>query len=167
MADDFVDRCLAQWSKADDRWDAKSLSVVMRIMRLASLFEARLDAVARAHKLSVSDYDVLASLRRQPTASLLPKELCKETLLTSGTMTHRIDRLESRGYVKRRADPTDRRAVRVGLTARGRALIDKITPQRAEDADAIAALLPSTRRRQLDEALRQLLAALDNIEEQT
>ncbi|MEO1338622.1 MAG: MarR family transcriptional regulator, partial [Myxococcota bacterium] len=117
MADDFVDRCMAQWSKADERWNAKSLSVAMRIMRLASLFEARLDAVARAHKLSVSDYDVLASLRRQPTESLLPKELCKETLLTSGTMTHRIDRLESRGYVKRRPDPSDRRAVRVGLTA--------------------------------------------------
>ncbi len=162
---DFVDHCVAQWQSAEDRWPADGLSSVMRVMRLSAILESRLDAVARRHGLSVSDYDVLATLRRQPDVALTAKALCEEMLLTSGTMTNRIDKLERRGFVSRKPDPQDRRAIRIGLTKRGRALIDKATPDRAEDAEQINALLSTTQRRQLDAALRALLVALEQKQE--
>ena len=82
-------------------------------------------AAFAAHGLEPWEFDVLAALRRAGAPyQLSPGQLVAETLVTSGTMTNRIDRLEARGLVRRLPDPADGRGVLVRLTDAGRGLVD-------------------------------------------
>lgn len=137
--------------------DVAPLQVLSRVTRLARHLDlARRQAFA-AHDLEGWEFDVLAALRRTGEPySLSPGQLGAETLVTSGTMTNRIDRLEGRGLVRREPDPSDRRGVRVVLTAEGRSTVDDalsdlleherdllsaLTPQRQDDLAALLRVL--------------------------
>ena len=118
---DEVDRITAAWQRERPDLDVSPLQVLSRVSRLARHLDlARRQAFA-AHDLETWEFDVLAALRRAGAPySLSPGQLGTETLVTSGTMTNRIDRLEDRGLVRREPDPSDRRGVRVVLTDEGR-----------------------------------------------
>lgn len=124
--------------------DVAPLQVLSRVTRLARHLDlARRQAFA-AHDLEGWEFDVLAALRRagEPYA-LSPGQLGAETLVTSGTMTNRIDRLEGRGLVRREPDPADRRGVRVVLTAEGRSTVDDALSDLLEhERDLLSALSP-------------------------
>ncbi len=78
-----------------------------------------------AHDLEYWEFDVLAALRRSgPPYRLSPGQLMQETLVTSGTMTNRVDRLTARGFVARQDHPDDRRGVLVQLTEAGKDVVD-------------------------------------------
>ena len=122
---DEVDRITAAWQRERPDLDVSPLQVLSRVSRLSHHLDlARRQAFA-AHDLDTWEFDVLAALRRagEPYA-LSPGQLGAETLVTSGTMTNRIDRLEQRGLVRREPDPNDRRGVRVVLTDAGRRTVD-------------------------------------------
>jgi DNA-binding MarR family transcriptional regulator len=85
----------------------------------------------------------------------------RATMLSSGGMTKRLDRLVERGLVERRPDPDDRRGTRVRLTARGLELIDAALPLHAANEERLLSALGARERRELDRLLRKLLAALD------
>jgi len=88
--------------------------------------------------------------------------LARETDLSSGAMTNRIDRLEARGLVRRRPDRNDRRGVNVSLTAKGRKLIDKAIQLRLESARRSLKALDAGQQRKLADLLRlAVLAAPD------
>lgn len=123
--EDEVDRLVAAWARERPDLDVRPLEVLSRVTRLARhLDRARRTAFA-AHDLETWEFDVLAALRRtgRPYA-LSPGQLLAQTMVTSGTMTNRVDRLETRGLVQRLPDPADRRGVRVRLTARGKERVD-------------------------------------------
>lgn len=122
---DEVDRIAAAWLRERPDLDVSPLQVLSRVNRLARHLDlARRQAFA-AHDLETWEFDVLAALRRAGLASSMsPGQLGAETLVTSGTMTNRIDRLEKRGLVRRQPDPADRRGVRVVLTEDGRRTVD-------------------------------------------
>ena len=122
---DDVDRITAAWQRERPDLDVSPLQVLSRVSRLARHVDlARREAFA-AHDLETWQFDVLAALRRAGSPySLSPGQLGAETLVTSGTMTNRIDRLEQRGLVRREPDPSDRRGVRVVLTDTGRRTVD-------------------------------------------
>lgn len=148
---DEVDRLVAAWQRERPDLDVAPLEVLSRISRLARhLDNARRQAFA-AHELDVWEFDVLAALRRAGAPySLSPGHLISQTLVTSGTMTNRIDRLEDKGLVERTPDPYDRRGVQVRLTELGlqrvdSALADLLIHEQAllegisqEDREAIA-----------------------------
>lgn len=148
---DEVDRLVAAWQRERPDLDVAPLEVLSRISRLARhLDNARRQAFA-AHELDVWEFDVLAALRRAGAPySLSPGHLISQTLVTSGTMTNRIDRLEDKGLVERTPDPHDRRGVQVRLTDLGlervdSALADLLIHEQAllegisqEDREAIA-----------------------------
>jgi DNA-binding MarR family transcriptional regulator len=114
------------------------------VARLAAVLDDRRAAAFVEHGLQGHEFDVLSALRRSGEPfELTAGELAALTHVTSGTMTSRLDRLGARGFVDRRADPSDGRLVRVRLTAEGRGRVDA----------AFAALL---------EGERQLLRALDD-----
>lgn len=150
---DEVDRIVAAWHRERPDLDVAPMHVLSRLSRLArQLDHARHDAFARSG-LAGWEFDVLSALRRSGTPyELSPRELIVLTLVTSGTMTNRVDRLEARGLVRRRPDPSDRRGVLVGLTAAGRESVDA----------ALAALVERERDLLdgLDEAERAELALL-------
>src|SRR5699024_8997685 len=115
---DEVDRIVAAWRHERPDLDVSPMEILSRVSRLARQLDL-------ARKTSFSDYgiegwafDVLSALRRSGEPyQLSPSTLLQETLVTSGTMTNRIDRLGARGWVERRPDPGDRRGVLAQPTA--------------------------------------------------
>lgn len=122
---DEVDRLVGAWARERPDLDVRPLEVLSRVTRLARhLDRARRTAFA-AHDLEVWEFDVLAALRRAGRPYVLsPGLLVGQTMVTSGTMTNRVDRLETRGLVQRLPDPADRRGVHVRLTPRGKERVD-------------------------------------------
>jgi len=151
---DEVDRLVAAWARERPDLDVRPMEVLSRVTRLARhLDRARRTAFA-THDLEVWEFDVLAVLRRAGRPYVLsPGQLVGATMVTSGTMTNRVDRLETRGLVERLPDPDDRRGVHVRLTPSGKervdgALADLLDRERGllgalprQDQDALSALL--------------------------
>ena len=107
---------LAQWRQCCPELDTSSMEIAGRILLAASLLQTRLEPVFRRHDVSSGGFDVLATLRRQgPPFELSPTILYKELLITSGTMTHRLNTLEKQGLIERITHPSDRRGLLVRL----------------------------------------------------
>jgi DNA-binding MarR family transcriptional regulator len=114
-----------------------------------------------SHGLEAWEYDVLASLRRSgPPYELTAGELLDALMITSGAVTNRIDRLEARGYVRRRKSSADKRVVLIRLTAAGRAAIDAAAPDHLANEAAILADLSPAEQRQLERLLRKVQRGL-------
>ena len=118
---DEVDRLVEAWRRERADLDLRPMEVLSRVTRLGHhLDRARRQAFAE-HAIESWEFDVLAALRRAGTPyELSPGRLLKETLVTSGTMTNRVDRLAARGLVERLPDP-QRPARRAGAAHRRRA----------------------------------------------
>lgn len=155
---DEVDRITAAWQRERPDLDVSPLQVLSRVTRLARHLDlARRQAFA-AHSLETWEFDVLAALRRAGDPySLSPGQLGTETLVTSGTMTNRIDRLEDRGLVGREPDPSDRRGVRVVLTEAGRAAVDDALFDLVAREHQVLQALPAGSRAELATLLRTLV----------
>lgn len=159
---DEVDDLVAAWQAQRPDLDAEPLQVLSRVSRLAKhLDRARRSAFA-SHGLEPWEFDVLSALRRQgPPCQLSPGALLRITLVTSGTMTNRIDRLEQAGLVARRPDPQDKRGVLVRLTAKGTDRVDAALADLLTSERAFLHPIPEDSRRILADLLRALLAPLD------
>jgi DNA-binding MarR family transcriptional regulator len=122
---DEVDRIVEAWRRERPDLDVSPLSILSRVTRLARHLDgARRGAFAR-HRLEVWEFDVLSALRRAGAPyQLSPGTLVAQTLVTSGTMTNRIDRLVTHGLVERLPAPGDRRGVLVRLTPAGLTDVD-------------------------------------------
>lgn len=122
---DEVDRLVEAWNTERPDLDVGPLEVLSRVSRLARhLDRARRTAFAE-HGLEPWEFDVLSALRRAGDPyQLSPKALLQQTLVSSGTMTNRIDRLVERELVERRSDPGDGRGILVVMTERGRDRVD-------------------------------------------
>ena len=162
--EDEVDRLVAAWRRERPDLDVEPLEVLSRVSRLARhLDRARRHAFAE-HGLEPWEFDVLTSLRRAGSPyQLSPGQLLTQTLVTSGTMTNRIDRLAKRGLVERLPDPGDRRGVLVRLTEEGQDRADHALAALLGQEQAILAELSSAQRGELAGLLRRLTAPFDNV----
>ena len=159
LARDEVDALLDAWRRERPDLDVAPMEVLSRISRLAHHLDRRRAAAFSAHGLESWEFDVLAALRRSGEPyQLTPGQLVRETLVTSGTMTNRVDRLAARGLVNRDDHPGDRRGVLVRLTDRGRATVDAALADLLAAERAMLQGLADADRTQLVRALRQLLA---------
>ena len=162
METDTVDSLLEQWRHERPELDTSALAIAVRIEMLAKLLLRSTARSLAGAGLKTWEYDVLAGLRRQgPPYELPATALARASLLSSGAMTTRIDHMESRGLVRRKADPQDRRGVRVGLTAKGITLIDKAIQMRLSAARSSAAPLNKQERQAVESGLRKLMISLD------
>jgi DNA-binding MarR family transcriptional regulator len=159
---DEVDDLVAAWRAERPDLDVQPLQVLSRVSRLARhLDRARRTAFAR-HGLETWGFDVLSALRRQGAPyQLSPGSLLRATLVTSGTMTNRIDRLAAAGLVRRQPDPQDKRGVLVTLTPEGRARVDAALADLLGREEALLAGLDRGERQLLAGLLRTLLAPFD------
>ncbi len=122
---DEVDRLIEAWRRERPDLDVAPMEVLSRVTRLARHLDRARRQAFETHGLESWEFDVLAALRRAGAPyQLSPGRLLKETLVTSGTMTNRVDRLAARGLVERLPDPADRRGVLVQLTGAGRDAVD-------------------------------------------
>ena len=160
--DDEVDRLVAGWREALPDLDVSPLEVLSRVTRLARHLDRQRTAVFARHDLEIWTFDVLSALRRAgPRYQLSPGQLLAQTLVTSGTMTNRIDRLEERGFVRRRPDPADARSTRVQLTPAGRKRVDAALADLVAREDAILGSLSTDERSALAALLRRVVAPFD------
>lgn len=122
---DEVDRLVEAWARERGDLDLQPMEVLSRVSRLSHHLDRARRQAFTDHDLEPWEFDVLAALRRAGSPyELSPGRLIRETLVTSGTMTNRVDRLEARGLVVRLPDPHDRRGVLVRLTHAGRSTVD-------------------------------------------
>ena len=123
---DRVARIQQQWRAERPDLDVGPQGVIGRLHRLAGHLTAELCAVYQQHGLSEGEFDVLATLRRSGAPfELAAGELAEHTMVTTGGLTKRLDRLESGGLITRRRSDTDGRGRVVRLTAAGRRVIDQ------------------------------------------
>jgi len=154
-----VDRLVDAWRRERPDLDVTPMEVLSRITRLAHHLDRRRSEAFRAHGLESWEFDVLAALRRAGAPyQLSPGKLLQETLVTSGTMTNRVDRLTARGLVERLPDPSDSRGVLVRLTPEGRTTVDSAFEALLVAEQTFLAGLPARERTQLAGLLRTLLS---------
>jgi DNA-binding MarR family transcriptional regulator len=159
---DEVDELVAAWRVQRPDLDVAPLEVLSRVSRLARHLDIARRGAFAAHDLEAWEFDVLSALRRAgPPFQLTPGALLRATLVTSGTMTNRIDRLAAAGLVRREPDPRDRRGVLVTLSERGQTVVDAALTDLLDREQALLAGLGEEQRQQLTDLLRTLLAPFD------
>ena len=160
---DDVDEIVAAWRRERPDLDPEPLHVFSRLSRLARRLDLDRATAFGDHGIDGWEFDVLSALRRAGDPyELSPGRLVQETLVTSGTMTNRIDRLAAKGWVERAPSPTDRRGVIVRLTDAGRsavdgAMADLLDRERDQLSDLGAAEIT-----ELTALLRRLLAPFES-----
>ncbi|HEX5598731.1 MAG TPA: MarR family transcriptional regulator [Micromonosporaceae bacterium] len=158
---DHVDRVLEQWATQRPDLDVSPMAVIGRLSRLSRLIDTELRRTFATHGLDPASFDVLATLRRSgPPHRLTPAELMRASMVTSGAVTQRLDRLEERGLVTRTRSMLDGRSVHVALTNEGRDLVDQALPDHVTTEHRLLETLTSAQRDALADTLRVLLEAL-------
>ena len=159
---DEVDRIVEQWREQRPDLDTSPMLVFSRITRLARYLDLARRAAFHEHGLEPWEFDVLASLRRagHPYA-LTPGVLMGELLVSSGTMTNRIDRLETKRLVRRSPSREDRRAVLVTLTTAGRERVDAALEALLDNERQVLTGLDAHQCQALGDLLKPLLIPFD------
>lgn len=161
-AQDEVDRIVAAWDRERPDLDPGPLHVFSRISRLSRRLDLDRRRAFIGHGLEGWEFDVLSALRRAGKPyQLTPTQLVRQTLVTSGTMTHRIARLAERGLVERSTSPTDARSVQIRLTDAGREVVDGAMAELIHGERQILASLGPTEQERLAALLKTLLEPFD------
>ncbi|WP_147916255.1 MarR family winged helix-turn-helix transcriptional regulator [Ruania zhangjianzhongii] len=162
-AEDEVDRIVQAWQRERPDLDVTPLRVFSRIGRLSRHLDLARRAAFAQHGLEVWEFDVLSALRRAGEPyQLTPGRLLTQTLVSSGTMTNRIDRLVAHGLVVRAPAPEDRRVVLVRLTDAGRAVVDAAMEDLLRRESRLLAGIDGTQSEELSAILRQLLTQFEH-----
>lgn len=158
---DHVDRVLEQWRTERPDIDATPMGVIGRIKRASRLLERNLSEHFAGHDLQLWEFDILATLRRTgPPYRLTAGALVDASMVTSGAITNRIDRLTAKGLVTRETDPASRRSVLITLTDSGRRLVDDVVADHVDLETALLTTLSPDEQEHLAALLRKLLTGL-------
>ncbi|MFI7639659.1 MarR family winged helix-turn-helix transcriptional regulator [Nonomuraea sp. NPDC049400] len=161
MVRDAVDLIVEQWAHARPDLDASPMGVLGRLSRVTRIAERELKALFSEFGLERGEFDVLATLRRAGSPDgMTAGMLAHHSMVTSGAVTNRLDRLVAKGYVTRDVDPANRRTVVVALTPAGRELIDRAVAAHLENERRILAGLDRHQQDDLAATLRTLLLSL-------
>ncbi|HEX6152201.1 MAG TPA: MarR family transcriptional regulator [Solirubrobacterales bacterium] len=159
---DRVEALVSQWEKERPDLDLETMALAARLLGVGRMIDARIGALAAEHEITVGDGDILLTLRRSGRPyRLLPTQLTESLLVSSGTMTNRLDRLERRGLVERVPNPEDRRSVEIALTDRGLELVDAVVGEHVAREQEMLAPLSPRERETLTRILRKLAAHIE------
>ena len=159
---DEVDRIVDAWARERSDLDFSPPQVLSRVARLARHLERARRTAFAASDLELWEFDVLSALRRAGAPyQLSPKALLQQTLVSSGTMTNRIDRLVTRTLVERRTDPNDGRGILVVMTEEGRERVDAAISTLLEAESELLDRLPKAEQERLSALLRKLSLDFD------
>lgn len=159
---DAVDDIMDQWRRERPDLDPSPMGLIRRLVRCEMLLRRKLDQTFAQFGMSSWEFDVLATLRRSGHPySMAPTALYSSLMVTSGTMTHRLQRLEKVGLVERIKHSEDLRSTLVQLTEAGLNLINQAVEAHIANEKAILDLLPDAARQQLDKHLTTLLSVME------
>lgn len=157
-----VDVILEQWKQQRPDLDLAPMGLTSRLSRIARHLSGALEQGFAKHGLNMASFDVLATLRRAgPPYRLSPGELIDNTLVTSGTMTNRIDQLVKAGLVERTENPDDGRSILVTLTPRGLKKINAAVTDHAANLRRLTRGLDDNAFKRLDRSLKRYLDQLE------
>ncbi|MEU6765036.1 MarR family transcriptional regulator [Streptomyces sp. NPDC046853] len=160
---DRVARIQADWRRERPDVDVTPQGVIGRLHRLADQLTEELCLVYGRYGLSEGEFDVLCALRRAGEPfERAPGELAAHTMVTTGAMTKRIDRLERAGLVTRRRSGDDQRGRIVALTRPGRELIDRAFTEHMRNERRLLDLLTRTESDSLEGLLTTWLSRMEN-----
>lgn len=160
---DAVDHILAQWARERPDLDVTPMGLIGRLGRLRAHLTRAHETAFQRHGLNGASFDLLATLRRSgPPFRLSPSDLLDTMMITSGTMTNRIDQLEKQGLVERLPHPDDRRALLVALTDKGRDVIDAAVTDHVENQHRLVEALTLQERAALNALLKRYLTAFES-----
>ncbi|MER9232586.1 MarR family transcriptional regulator [Mesorhizobium sp. M0622] len=159
---DRAAKAIEQWKKERPDLDVSPMAVLGRLNEAASLIaRERLAPLFARYGLQSGEFDVLATLRRSGSPyALTPTALYEATMVTSGAMTNRLDRLEKSGLILRGPHPNDRRGIVVQLTEKGLALIDEAIAAHVANEHQILSGLARPEQIMLARLLEKLIASL-------
>lgn len=161
-ARDLLDHILDQWREERPEIDAGGMALVPRLFRLSHLFDLEMTVVSRSLGLKAGWLDALSALRRIGAPYRLSAgELARWTLLSTGGLTNRLDRMEAAGVVRRVPNPDDRRGVLVELTQAGRELTDRAIDAHLDLYERMLSPLSQAEQAQFVELVRKLTRAFE------
>jgi DNA-binding MarR family transcriptional regulator len=158
---DSVDRIVNQWAHVRPELDVSAMGILGRLSRVTRLLErAQLD-VFESHGLQAGEFDILATLLRSDVGArgLTAGALANSSMVTSGAITNRLDRLVTKKLISRDIDPANRRTVRVALTEAGTAVVNRALRDHVDNEERLLSSLSSAQRGNLEALLRHLLSA--------
>lgn len=152
---DHVDRIQEQWRAERPETDTSPMGVIARLHRIGDALRTELVVVFREHGLGEGEFDILATLRRSGSPSTLtPSELAQQTMVTTGAVSKRLDRLETAGLISRRENESDARGRVITLTALGKNVIDRAYEAHMQNEARLLAHFTAAEREQLQALLR-------------
>jgi DNA-binding MarR family transcriptional regulator len=159
---DSIEALLAEWRRERPDLDPSPFGIFGRIWRLSATMLSDAEKWLAPAGLSFESFSLIVTLRRSgPPYELNPTAFYRESLLSSGAITNRIDRVEAEGLVKRLPDPNDRRGTLVRLTPKGRALADRaIKLHFTALTESLSDIAPGERK-QLAKLLSKLLTSVE------
>jgi len=159
---DHVARILGQWQRERPDLDVSPAAVIGRLHRLGDRLRVDIIEVYRRHGLTEGEFDVLAALRRQGSPyELAPGELAQHTMVTTGAISKRLDRLEEAGLVVRRDNAADGRGRIVRLTPAGQRVFDQAFTEHMQNETRMIGLLDHDERAELERLLTAWLSRLE------
>lgn len=159
---DDIDLIIEQWSKQRPDLNTQPMALIGRLSRTALLMSQKMDKTFAQYHLNQPSFDVLATLLRSgPPHALSPNDLLGTMMITSGTMTNRIDRLEEAGLVERVQSKTDKRSVLIALTARGKELINETVTAHVKTQKKLVSKLTDEEQHLLNQLLKKYLSVKD------
>lgn len=160
---DRVNDILAQWNRERPDLDVAPMGLIGRLNRVSQHLGREMEKTFAAHGLNYASFDVLATLRRSGAPyALSPGDLSATMMITSGTMTNRVDQLEKAGLVERRLNPDDRRSFIVSLTEKGFATIDAAVTDHVATQSRIVEMLAPEERAVLGALLSKFLVGFES-----
>ncbi|MCC4265842.1 MarR family transcriptional regulator [Oceanimonas baumannii] len=160
---DQIDRIVTLWQRARPELDFSSTEAIGRVVRLEYFITRRVLQDLARYDLNVGEFDVLAALRRHPPSfQLSPNQLQSMVLVSSGALTNRINRLESRGLVTRAQADHDRRGVIVTLTEEGFNVVEEAVRHHLAAESELAAALTAEEQQQFAALLKKILLTVED-----
>lgn len=158
-----MDKIRAQWAKQRPDLDTEPMALIGRIIRLSAKLTEEMGKTFTRHGLNGASFDMLATLLRSGSPhALSPNQLLETMMVTSGTMTNRIDQLEKDELVSRVSNPIDRRSVLVQLTPKGHRIIDAAVTDHVETQKTLVGGISEAERTALNLLLQTYLTAFEN-----
>ncbi len=160
---DRVDDILGQWRQERPDLDTGPMGIIGRVLRLAKHLQRDMERTLERHGLTFASFDVLATLRRSgPPYRLSPGDLLATMIVSSGTMTNRIDQLEKAGLVQRQANPDDGRSVLIALTDAGFGVVERALADHVATQARLTALLTGEEQERVRALLSRWLSQLED-----
>lgn len=158
QATDAVGKIVEQWKRERPDLDVSPMGVLGRLQRSSKILTALLTDEISKLGLEFWEFDMLSTLRRAGAPFILsPTQMFSTLMITSGTLTHRLKRLEQRGLISRKVNEEDSRSMLVCLTESGKNLIDEAIEAHLANEKRIISNIPQEKLHQLDELLAVLL----------